>query len=753
MFVFGLRSSHSDFMLFIVPFAIAIISFFSNAAADPGPPYILSFTPWGYAADCDLNDLNNASAYRGFEIDLLRDAMDLANLTYGVDLVFQCALLNYESYLIGDNGSQAIIGSFGSYPLGRLPFNVDYSFSVPTKRSGISILYVKDISSEITKLFYFQSFTWELYLVLVLLPLMFGLVVYIFQAREQNWFNFGYNFYLYFFKIDFLKNLKSESRLLELVFLAAMTVIVTLYTARLTDVLAGQKKFGGVNTIDDLRGVRIASTFLMENTVKNLGGRYVQVEGITKALEEADPYKKIGEIIRNSNCSYYLSDTESLEMMVQQECEFEIAFKDVLKVDYAMVWAPHAPEEIKTKMDIGILKALETKSEYVRIAETLESFLPKESCPVNFNHQAHVTVNEVAGLWIIWFCFLAVSFIIFLTSVLMKRYCRVSRTPFDQELRGKREGMIKNELSAYFCGNILISLDYIREYKQFLLENSRYCSEKLNLNPAISRQVQLLLNNDEEMISLASPSRTYREDSIIPISPKKTPRLQSLISKMSLRSPKQSSDSSSPSIIVLQSPKNTPTFRKELTNAAKRLNKDSLVQFSKQNLNNFIIQFATRQTETIAEKEVIIKVFSNKFNLKQEELRQRFIVPKVNSNTKWLQTLIPAPSKKKQPKNKLLSELLYLDYKTAFASDKPLQPLVKSVETSVMVSMSDFEEKNRTEQDLLRPQMVDSLLQIRRQRKQKSPGEKTKKRILDSFRQSAKPMDLKIIDLNQKPGI
>ena len=68
---------------------------------------------------------------------------------------------------------------------------------------------------------------------------------------------------MYLFKLDFLKNLKCESRLLELVFPAAMAVVVTLYTVRLSDVFAGQKKFGEVNSIDDLRGARIASTFFL----------------------------------------------------------------------------------------------------------------------------------------------------------------------------------------------------------------------------------------------------------------------------------------------------------------------------------------------------------------------------------------------------------------------------------------------------------------------------------------------------------
>ena len=134
-------------------------------------------------------------------------------------------------------------------------------------------------------------------------------------------------------------------------------------------------------------------------------------------------------------------------------------------------------------------------------------------------------------------------------------------------------------------------------------------------------------------------------------------------------------------------------------------------------------------------------------------MRQRFIVPKVNSNAKWLQTFSSTSSKKKQTKNKLLSELLYLDYKTAFASDQPLQPLVKSVESSIIVSLDDFEEKNKREQEILRPQIVESLKVIKRQRKEKSPGEKLKRRILSSFGQSTKSMNLKMIDLNQKSSV
>ena len=96
------------------------------------------------------------------------------------------------------------------------------------------------------------------------------------------------------------------------------------------------------------------------------------------------------------------------------------------------------------------------------------------------------------------------------------------------------------------------------------------------------------------------------------------------------------------------------------------------------------------------------------------------------------------------------SELLYLIYKTAFST---YQPLAKSVESSILVSLGDVEDSNKSIKELLRPRMVESLLQTRRQRKQKSPDGKTKKRIPGSFGQPAKPMNLKMIDLNQESSV
>ena len=439
----------------MIVFTIAILLLFPNIAADMVPPYELTFSTFSYLADCNLNDLTNVSAYRGYELTLIRDAMEIVNLTYGVDLVFRCVpweddyTLN-EVNIIGSNGSDSVIGSFGAYPMDSINLGQGNAWSTATMTAGLSVVYVKD-NSLATKLFYFQSFSWDLYLFLLLLPLLFGLMVYIFQLKEQNWFNFVHHFYMFFFKLELVKNLKIESRLLELAFQFALTIIITLYTARLTDVIAGHKTFGGVSSVDDLRGARIASDYLFAFYVDNLGGRFVQVPHIMTVGEYEDQNKRMTELVRSTGCSYFMYDTPIVADFVQQECDFQIASKNVVMFDYGIAWASNAPEEIKTKIDYGIIRALEMKSQFVRTAETLESFGRRNSCPVETN-KLLVALSDVAGLWIIWVCFLVIALITFLISFLLKRCCRVRPTPFDQEFRGKREGMIKTVSQSISVG-------------------------------------------------------------------------------------------------------------------------------------------------------------------------------------------------------------------------------------------------------------------------------------------------------------
>lgn len=733
-------------------------------------PYILTFGNYAYISVCNLSDPNNFTAMSGYEPTLILDAMKIANLTYGVDIVFRCAPTNRSTPILGLNGTEPIIGSFGGIPIVRAVMKAGLSYSIPTRDSGLSIGYVMPNSSSFSKLYYFKAFDWELSIILFVIPLILGLVVYLFQQKDQSYLNYVHHFFMYFFKLDMLKNLKLESRLLELVFQVFMLVIMTLYTARLTGVLTEQQTFG-VTSISDLRGLKIATGEKGEAIVQNLGARFVQLPNVDKVQTP----QELAASLLNSNCSYFIMDTPLMVVVLQRLCNFYMVLKDVLKFEYAIVWRPIAPKAIRDKLNYGIIKALEAKSEFVRDAEAVAAFGYNFTCPSTADQKLN-TSEVLMRLWVLWLACLGIATTASLISLFIKCKRKHIRTPFDLELRGKREDIIKNEISATFCGNAVISLNILREQRVFLLENSRYCSEKMNLRPEFQKQMKSLMAADEDITAFLSPpqrpdvSRIKRQKSkiksfistIIPTSPPRRSTINSPKIEINENNADFSSYLMNPAIkeTDLFSNKKTaakiaPMFKKEFINAAKSLSKGSVVRFSPQQVEKLSLLFATRQLQFLKEKEEIIKGFSSKFNLDHELMQQKFIHPKVEkSSVGLLRALSNSPSKNIRPKNKMLKGLL--DAENTNSIMHPLQSFepsdlegmrsFQSIAFSFQADANQVEEFEKSDDNVEEPIEFSILpMTVCSKQKDHSTSKKGRGRIFARFNQLVKPANLKQI--------
>lgn len=156
----------------------------------------------------------------------------------------------------------------------------------------------------------------------------------------------------------------------------------------------------------------------------------------------------------------------------------------------------------------------------------------------------------------------------------------------------------------------------------------------MNLATNFLHKIQGSLTKNEDMVTLINPQR---EEYASPFG-EKSSMFNSCFLRLASRNSKQrtqkishrllsnrDSDYFSRSMSIFREPDRlsnsfsssgvAASFKKELANAAKRLNKTTLIHFSPDQLDKLSLQYATRHTQFIAEKEEIIKALSSKFKL------------------------------------------------------------------------------------------------------------------------------------------
>ena len=564
--------------------------------------------------------------------------MNFSGLTYGEDIVFECmTYANILKTLFTLTPDDSVIGTFGGNIMSETFLSYGFTFSASTMNSGLSIGYGKRAEPfSISQLFYVQAFSWDLYLMMLLLPAVLGFALYVFQLKNQNLLNYIHQFYSYYFKIDFLKMLNVESRLQELVFQFAMMVVIALYVAQVTNVLADQKGFEGVSTVDDLRGERITYVDYYKDFIGSLGGRFVPLvnQGHLHSKEE------IEESFWKTDCPFFMLDSPLLEWFIRGNCEFSMVFRDVFTTNYGVLWHPFAPRDLIDKMDLGIMYALETKNQTTRFEETLFLFDNSTIVCDRSASSSVISFSDVSSLWVVWLILLVIGILAYVLSFFIKKYRRTSRTLYDLEIRGNSEESIKTGLASDLVGGILISLASIQKQKAFVLENTRYCYQKMKLNPDLRKRVHSLVSSDVEMQELiASFTETKKTEGKLVAKRKST--FQRLFTRKSTqeadspRSPKKRSGEDDEEIsralnclsrqteqTLVSSPNNAryssnnyPALKENLEKIAGKYLKETRIRFSEQQIERISNNYIDQQEVLQDEKERVVEELSSKLHL------------------------------------------------------------------------------------------------------------------------------------------
>ena len=297
--------------------------------------------------------------------------------------------------------------------------------------SGMTIGYIPGNTTLIKNIFYTNAFGWNLYLVMLLLPVFLGLVLYVFQDKDQFLFNYVYHIYMYIFKLDFLKFLKLESRIIETAFQFSFMIIMALFTARITIVLQNQETSGGVRSISDLKGLRIATASSYKDYVESVGARLVVMPLFNSSFLGAF------DAILDAGCNYCMADTFIGETLSSYQCNLKLPLKNIYKIEYSIIWAPQAPKTLIEKMNFAIMQAIDTKNQSMRTQPIIENFgqiygltACVDSAASTSNGVGSINFGEVSSLWVIWLICLLATGLVFFLSRLLKRRFRYSQTPF-----------------------------------------------------------------------------------------------------------------------------------------------------------------------------------------------------------------------------------------------------------------------------------------------------------------------------------
>ena len=605
--------------------------------------------------------------------------------------------------------------------------------------------------------------------------------MYVFQRKDQFFFNYVYHLYMYIFKLDFLKLLGLESRIIETAFQFAFTIIMLLFTARITNVLQQQENAGGVSSVDDVRGFRIASGLNFKDYVESIGARFVSLPIFTYSY--IDSYNAVLAL----GCNYGMTDTFILETLSEYQCDFKLPLKDVYKIDYSIVWGSNAPRELIEKIDFGIMLALDAKNQSVRQEPIIAQFGPtygltrcRDTFSTGVTANGSIYYGDISSLWVIWLIGLIIAGLGFGLSRLMKHRFKMSRTPFDQEIRGKRENSIKNSLFADLSGKILISLEFLRKEKCFIIESSRYCYEKMPIKPEIRHEIRSLINNDEDIKSLflCNPiDSLFKKNSTISLamnglkkswlSKPNRSRIKSRMSPPSLSPTSKITEGFSDKFLnfssedIVLSPTRVKElknfnrlFTKDLEDRIRELNIDSPFKFPKSELKKHSIHLANRNVMLNHHRKEAIKDLSSNFELELEPMQQRFSQAAVaDASNKFLIASLSPPKKRKSLKNGTLknffslnnaiSSLFRQEHQQANLIDientTTFQRINSNIETQVK---AEIKQENLNSDGPLRTRIFKKISKM----EEPNDGKKNNKKNMQNSPKPIQPMNLKKID-------
>ena len=497
----------SKVLLHLILFCIGVLSYASSI-----PRFIVS--PYAFFDRCDVDDPYNSSAMSGIEFNAVRDAFKIAGYIEGQDFIFECLPWPESTDAVyqeqpGDN----VLGVIIALPIIAEDMRNGFKYSQGTFQIGFGIGYFQNITSTygVGSWFFVRPFTTSLYLVMMAMPVVFAVILWYYEGKNMSFLNYLYHLTIYYFKLDFLKKLNAESRIVEFIFQVYCMVVILTYTSQMVDIISNLKSNGGVRTFSDLRGMRITTDPTYLDYVTAVYGRPVE-------LYEPVQLSTIDDFIfclENQDVPYFLFENAIVEALTESDCRFSTVLTNALEINYAILWSKlTATQEMIERMDIAIIEALDQKNQSVRFEEGKEAASTK-TCSNPSSGSMQININDMYGLWVIWCLCLGVAIIFKLLSMVSFGRKWSFLNFYDLEIRGPREKKLLGAVNSRTTFVAMVSKDMIRKTREQAVATYNDCFNTIQIPLRARMALLFMIEKDTEFQKLLKP---------ILLSPPKTPQ-------------------------------------------------------------------------------------------------------------------------------------------------------------------------------------------------------------------------------------
>lgn len=473
--------------IFPFPYLILLAVLPCLALSDPREVLVAQYPP---VTDCNPDDPLNAAEVKGIEVNILRQAFEEIGWVEGTDYYFNCTYWD-DFFEVIETYSRPVLGAINGITISSDRLASGFKFSQPTMSTGMSLFYKKpDVD-----VFYIRSFDTVFLVLMVVLPFMVGFVIFFFQGCKAGIMNYVWYVLTIYFKCDDIHRINMESRLFSLAAKVMMMVVMVLYTAFTTNNLTFDNSFGGVTSVSDLRGLKVATLSYYANTIRSKGSIYQDFPDVWSTEDFL-------EAIRNTSASYIAYDAPIVTYVATLECDLYELLPNFYKYDFGFMMPNQVPAEDEAKVNEGLTMAFMKKTQTEYIDEYFKETLTDACTSKPALSLTYISFDSVKGLWYIWAVGVGISagaMVFNMIKVFMKK--KKNEYNFTG-IRAEADQSIRAKVAAQLAIHLAISVGDIELERKELQKVYSKVLDRMQLDEKVYLRISETLSRDHDFKSL-----------------------------------------------------------------------------------------------------------------------------------------------------------------------------------------------------------------------------------------------------------